>query len=81
MVSKTVFAALALAITTPTSAYIRFGCANHVIEERADPVVNPGTVAGHAHKVAGFVNITILQKLVLLLTLLQRQWLRVHYGL
>ena len=52
MLSKAITVALA-AIATPASAYIRFSCANHVVEERADPIVNSGKVSAHAHKIAG----------------------------
>jgi hypothetical protein len=41
------------ALVHSTTAYIRFNCPNNLVEERADPVVNPGQVAGHVHKIAG----------------------------
>ncbi|KIW03592.1 uncharacterized protein PV09_05346 [Verruconis gallopava] len=53
MHSKISLAVVAASLLTQTSAYIRFSCANHVVEERADPIVNPGAVSAHAHKIAG----------------------------
>jgi hypothetical protein len=53
MFSKVVTAGLAALIATPASAFIRFSCANNLVEERADPIVFPGAVASHAHKIVG----------------------------
>ncbi|KAF2432321.1 WSC-domain-containing protein [Tothia fuscella] len=53
MLPTTMFASLMAFLASPAAAYIRFNCANHAVEERADPIVNPGAVAGHAHKIAG----------------------------
>jgi len=44
---------LTAALASTVSAYIRFNCPNNLVEERADPVVNAGKVAGHVHKIAG----------------------------
>jgi hypothetical protein len=63
MFSKVVIAAFVAAIATPTSAYIRFSCANHLVEERADPIVNPGSLSQHAHKIAGYVLVRPLQNI------------------
>ncbi|KAF2667566.1 WSC-domain-containing protein [Microthyrium microscopicum] len=42
-----------LATSRPVLGFIRFGCGNNLVEERADPIVAPGQVAGHVHKIAG----------------------------
>ena len=44
---------LAAALAGPASAYIRMTCPNNIVEERADPIINPGKVSGHTHKIAG----------------------------
>ncbi|KAF1983138.1 WSC-domain-containing protein [Aulographum hederae CBS 113979] len=49
-----VFAAGAVAaLAGPGSAFIRFPCASNIVEERADPIINPGKVSGHVHKIVG----------------------------
>lgn len=53
MLSKFTLAAVAAALLSPASAFIRFDCANNLVEERADPIVEPGQVSKHAHKIAG----------------------------
>lgn len=53
MFSQVIAAGLATLIATPASAFIRFGCSNNLVEERADPIVFPGAVASHAHKIVG----------------------------
>lgn len=53
MFSHSLLAVLVTSLITPSAAYIRFSCANHVVEERFDPIVNPGAVSAHAHKIAG----------------------------
>jgi hypothetical protein len=53
MHSKFSIAAVAASLLSPATAYIRFSCANHVVEERADPVVSSGKVSAHAHKIVG----------------------------
>jgi hypothetical protein len=53
MLSKAITIGLAALIATPASAFIRFSCANNLVEERADPIVSPNEVAGHAHKIVG----------------------------
>jgi hypothetical protein len=53
MLSKTIMVAFA-AIATPASAFIRFPCANRLVEERLDPIVFPGAaISPHVHKIAG----------------------------
>lgn len=42
-----------LATALPASAYIRFNCATNLVEERADPIVDPLGVSGHVHKITG----------------------------
>jgi len=44
---------LVASLAAPASAFIAFNCGGPVVEERADPIVNPGGVSGHAHKIAG----------------------------
>lgn len=44
---------LVASLAAPASAYIAFNCYGPVVEERADPIVNPGVVSGHVHKIAG----------------------------
>ncbi|KAF2102406.1 WSC-domain-containing protein, partial [Rhizodiscina lignyota] len=46
-------AGLLAALTAPADAYIRFNCATNIVEERADPLVDPYKVSGHVHKIAG----------------------------
>ena len=53
MHTKITLAAVAASLLAPASAFIRFGCANNLVEERADPIVEPGKVSRHAHKIAG----------------------------
>lgn len=53
MVSKTALLGLIAAIASPASSYINFGCGNALVEERADPIISPGAVSGHVHKIAG----------------------------
>ena len=53
MLSKITLAAVAATLFAPSSAFIRFNCANNLVEERADPIVEPGKVSKHAHKIAG----------------------------
>ncbi|KAF1814963.1 WSC-domain-containing protein [Eremomyces bilateralis CBS 781.70] len=40
-------------LATLAHAYIRFDCRGVLVEERADPIVNPGQIAGHVHKIVG----------------------------
>jgi Domain of unknown function (DUF1996)/WSC domain len=53
MPSNTLLLGLAATLFSPASAYIRFSCGNALVEERADPIVNPGKISGHVHKIAG----------------------------
>ncbi|KAB8230286.1 DUF1996 domain-containing protein [Aspergillus alliaceus] len=38
---------------SPTSAFFRMPCPSRLVQERADPIVNPGTVGGHVHTISG----------------------------
>lgn len=40
-------------LAAPSAAYIRFNCATNIVEERADPIVDPLKVSKHAHKIVG----------------------------
>jgi hypothetical protein len=42
-----------LAIAAPVSAFWRLPCKAPLVVERADPIVNPGAVAGHVHTIMG----------------------------
>ncbi|KAI9506394.1 hypothetical protein BX070DRAFT_219863 [Coemansia spiralis] len=53
MHSLSIFAAATAALFGTTQAFIRFGCGNYLVEDRVDPIVDPGTVSGHVHKIVG----------------------------
>lgn len=54
MISKILITVLtAIAVATPATAYLQFGCNNRLIDERADPIIRPGKVSAHAHKIVG----------------------------
>lgn len=38
---------------TPTNAFFRMPCPGRLVDERADPIVNPGAISGHLHSIAG----------------------------
>ncbi|KAI9844685.1 MAG: hypothetical protein M1837_005427 [Sclerophora amabilis] len=44
---------LAAYLVAPASAFFKLPCAKPLVTERADPVVNPGTVSGHLHTIMG----------------------------
>ena len=46
-------AASLAALVAPAQAYWRMACPGRLVTERADPIVSPGGVAGHAHTIAG----------------------------
>lgn len=46
-------AGLLAALAAPSTAYIRFNCQTNIVEERADPIVDPLTVSKHVHKIVG----------------------------
>lgn len=51
MLLKTLLATL---VFVPVAlAFFRLPCDNVLVHERADPIVSPGKVAGHAHTVSG----------------------------
>lgn len=53
-VSLATSALLAISCFVPgTSAFWRLPCLNPLVIERADPIVNPGGVAGHLHTIMG----------------------------
>ena len=43
---------LALSIS-PVSAFWRIACPGRLVQERIDPIVNPGAVSAHVHTIAG----------------------------
>ncbi|GAA5911357.1 hypothetical protein JCM5296_007334 [Sporobolomyces johnsonii] len=45
-----------LAVASPALAFFRLPCDNILIQERADPIISPGEVAGHVHTVVGGSN-------------------------
>ncbi|GAW17211.1 hypothetical protein ANO14919_066640 [Xylariales sp. No.14919] len=50
---KTTFLAQALALVTPSQAYLRFGCATLSVQ-RLDPLVEPGAIpSAHLHQIIG----------------------------
>lgn len=50
---KTTFLAQALALVTPSQAYLRFGCATLTVQ-RLDPLVEPGAIpSAHLHQIIG----------------------------
>jgi hypothetical protein len=53
MHSTTLTAGLLAALAGPAAAYIRFNCGTNIVEERADPIVDPLAVSKHVHKIAG----------------------------
>jgi len=53
MRATTYATALTAALIAPATAYIRFECNNNIVEERVDPIISPGGVSGHVHKIAG----------------------------
>jgi hypothetical protein len=44
--------ALTLSVA-PTAAFFRMPCPSRLVQERADPIVNPGVVGGHVHTISG----------------------------
>lgn len=44
---------LLVALAIPTTAFFRMPCPGRLVDERADPIVNPGAVSGHVHAIAG----------------------------
>lgn len=47
-------AALSLLVfATPSSAFWRMPCPGRIVDERADPIVSPGSVSGHVHTISG----------------------------
>ena len=42
-----------VAILSPVNAFFRLPCPGVLVTERADPIVNPGAVAGHVHTIMG----------------------------
>ncbi|KAK5404051.1 hypothetical protein LTR06_009984 [Exophiala xenobiotica] len=44
---------LAALAASPVSAFWRLPCKTPIVVERADPIVNPGKVSGHAHTIMG----------------------------
>lgn len=46
-------ASLALTFSGPVSAFWKVPCSVPLIHERADPVVNPGSVSTHVHTIMG----------------------------
>lgn len=54
MHSTTIYSAIAAILTLPTAhAFWRLPCVSPLVTERADPIVNPGAVSGHAHTIMG----------------------------
>lgn len=41
------------ALVAPSEAFWRMSCPSRIVRERADPIVNPGAVAGHLHTISG----------------------------
>jgi len=50
--SPTTFGAI-LALAGAANAFWRMPCSGRLLLERADPIVNPGQVAGHVHTISG----------------------------
>ena len=44
---------------TPALAFFKLPCDNPLIQERADPIISPGKVAGHVHTVNGGSNFAL----------------------
>lgn len=42
-----------LALASQASAFFVLPCARPIVVERADPIVNPGVLSGHAHTIMG----------------------------
>ncbi|KAF1349914.1 hypothetical protein BDV97DRAFT_377089 [Delphinella strobiligena] len=42
-----------LSFAIPGSAFFRVPCPGRIVTERADPIVSPGSVAGHVHTISG----------------------------
>jgi hypothetical protein len=40
-------------LVTPSHAFWRMPCAQPVVVERSDPIINPGAVSGHTHTIMG----------------------------
>ncbi|KAI9678071.1 MAG: hypothetical protein M1817_006015 [Caeruleum heppii] len=49
---KLVVAAVA-SLAAPAAAFFKVPCSSPLVTERADPIVNPGKVAGHVHTIMG----------------------------
>ena len=47
---------LAILSFTGVDAFFRLPCADPLVVERADPIVNPGAVAGHVHTIMGMLS-------------------------
>ncbi|GAA5950018.1 hypothetical protein JCM3765_004166 [Sporobolomyces pararoseus] len=50
---------LATVCSTPALAFFKLPCDNPLIQERADPIISPGKVAGHVHTVNGGSNFAL----------------------
>ncbi|KAI9045978.1 DUF1996 and WSC domain-containing protein [Aspergillus affinis] len=44
---------LSALLVTPAEAFFRMPCPSRLVQERADPIVNPGAVAAHVHTISG----------------------------
>lgn len=44
---------LVAAIAAPAAAFFRIPCPGRILDERVDPIVDPGAVSGHVHTIAG----------------------------
>lgn len=40
-------------VASPATAFWRLPCKSPLVVERADPIVNPGAMSGHAHTIMG----------------------------
>lgn len=45
--------AFILSLVAPAAAFWKVPCTSPLVVERADPIVNPGQVSGHAHTIMG----------------------------
>lgn len=45
--------ATSLLLASPAAAFFRMTCPGRLTQERLDPIVSPGAVAGHVHTISG----------------------------
>jgi hypothetical protein len=50
---STLAVSLLVSVVNPAMAFWRMPCPGRLVDERADPIISPGQVSGHAHTIVG----------------------------